>query len=990
MQLFFTIPALLLSTALSLSLIFFPHSTPTYTMITDTSSLYLEGNSFALPTQTTLKIRLNNGLEALLISDPSLSSGGAALAVQAGSWDAPEDAAGLPHFIEHMLFLGSEGYPNEQGFSLFIDQHGGQKNAYTSDLFTSYFFTVDACALHDALDRFADLFRAPLFNAGSLERERLAIDQEHAKNQGNEGRRAFFVQKELSLQSHPNHIFSTGNKSTLANVTALQLKEWWQTHYSAENMRLIVYAPDTLDILADSVANAFNKIPAPMLADKPTLPSPFQAHLAKNIVYIEPIQPTMQLQIHWELPEMLSGPSSGAAELAALLSSPEAGSLTDLLQSAGLANSVSGYCSELSFTTKSFSLEISLTSEGVRKVNDVITTVFQALAFYKRESVPQATIDSLRRTALLRLRYETYGGDLSQKLSEIANVLPFEAMEHFPALSKQPYRAQAVDIQQLAKSLTLGRSHFLLIAPTDLTGVSPTDIEQWLGARYAVRPLSKYIQNIADILAPHPNMKHSQPNPYLPTDEDLRLQFSEENNPAGEFLADDEAMKIFWQGDGKLKLPYEVWQFEIHSPFLKKSDVRTSVLADLYTDAVHTALYTSSTLAQMAGNSRIFKRCGTALCLRVSGYSSIAQTLLTELIEALIHSAPTLEEFQQMQRNLLTRYCYATKSSSLTHTLYTFSLLAHKTMATLEEKKKAVMAISYNEFLAFKKHLFANRYIQGSIYGNIPRKEADTFLQKLSHLLPGNAYRSERDESDTKQSVPFSLKKSENDNSDSLYIWNHQDSIGNALLLLIQEPEEFSDAATYVQLELAMRAIQSPYFHALRTKQQTAYLVDSTTMEAGNDAVLGAFMIQSNSYEPQELLERTEAFLEDFLAKMEKGIVFTEEEFFSIRHALIAQIKEAPRDADSAADYIHTAQFSYGGDMHWQQAQITALEELSYEQICHYIKKIFCRTNSHRLAIATYGITSNATANKSDSPKAPAAYAAISNIESARKLLTIK
>lgn len=996
MRVFFALPALLLGAALSASLIFLPHTAPTYTVITDTSALYLEGNTFAHPIQSTLKIRLNNGLEALLISDPSLSSGGAALAVQAGSWDAPEGAAGLPHFIEHMLFLGSEGYPDEQGFSLFIDQHGGEKNAYTSDVFTSYFFTVDAPALHGALQRFAELFRAPLFNPDSLERERLAIDQEHAKNRGNEGRRALFVQKELALQSHPHHIFSTGDKSTLADVTAQQLRAWWQTHYSAKNMRLIVYAPDALDTLADSVADAFGRIPAPVLADKPALPSPFSAHLAKNIVYIEPIKPMMQLQIHWELPAELSGASSGAAELAALLSAPEPGSLTDLLQNEGLASAVNSYSTELGLTAKSFSLEISLTNEGVQKVNDVITRVFQALAFYRTESVPKETLESLRRAALLRLRYAgaATGSDLSEELSDLASDLPFEAMEHFPALARQPYQAQASDIQKLASAMTLGNSHFLLLAPATLTGVPPTNTEQWLGARYAVRPLSQQIQNIADTLAPHRAMKLPQPNPYLPTDEDLRLRYSEKHSPAGAFLADDEAMKIFWQGDGTLQRPYEVWQFEIHSPLLEKSDVRTSVLADLFTDAVHEALYTSSSLAQSAGNSRTFKRCGTDFCLRVSGYSTVAQTLLTELVGALTHSAPTLEEFQQMQKNLLTRYSFATQSSSLTHTLYTFSLLTHKNMASLEEKKKAVMAVSYNEFIAFEKRLFAQRYIRGSIYGNASREEAERFLQTLPDLLPGSAYRSNSNnkEEETEQPAPFSLNKAEAEagESDALYVWSHQNSVGNALLLLIQEPEEFADAATNVQLEFAMQAIQSPYFAALRTKQQTAYLVDSTTMEAGDDVILGAFMIQSNSYEPQELLERTEAFLDDFLAKIEEGTAFTEEEFLSIRHALIARMKEAPGDSDSAADCIHAAQFSHDGDVHWQKAQITALEQLTYEQICRYMKKIFCRSNSQRLAIATYGVTSSPTPGKIGRPQAPAAYAATSSIVSARELLMPK
>src|SRR5690349_17415921 len=92
-------------------------------------------------------IELSNGLKALLISKPDDGSGNddlaaACLTVGVGSfWEKPE-ILGLAHFLEHMLFLGSEKYPEESSYNNFIKLHGGENNAATENERTYYYFSV--------------------------------------------------------------------------------------------------------------------------------------------------------------------------------------------------------------------------------------------------------------------------------------------------------------------------------------------------------------------------------------------------------------------------------------------------------------------------------------------------------------------------------------------------------------------------------------------------------------------------------------------------------------------------------------------------------------------------------------------------------------------------------------------------------------------------------------------------------------------------------
>lgn len=65
-------------------------------------------------------LTLNNELRVLLIQDEQAQKSAAALAVNVGHFDDPSDREGLAHYLEHMLFLGTEKYPKVGEFQSFI------------------------------------------------------------------------------------------------------------------------------------------------------------------------------------------------------------------------------------------------------------------------------------------------------------------------------------------------------------------------------------------------------------------------------------------------------------------------------------------------------------------------------------------------------------------------------------------------------------------------------------------------------------------------------------------------------------------------------------------------------------------------------------------------------------------------------------------------------------------------------------------------------
>ena len=185
---------------------------------------------------------LPNGLRVVLISDPVTDAEGASVNVAAGSFNDPSDYLGLAHFCEHMLFLGTDKYPEENMYSNYLSTHGGYDNAYTSAQETNFFFRVNAGFLKQPLDMLAQFFISPLFTPNHTYSEMYAVNQEHEKNLHSDSWKIYQVLRTVSNPNHPFSQFSTGNFETLNKSGTLdQLHSYYNKSYIAKNVSLCVF-----------------------------------------------------------------------------------------------------------------------------------------------------------------------------------------------------------------------------------------------------------------------------------------------------------------------------------------------------------------------------------------------------------------------------------------------------------------------------------------------------------------------------------------------------------------------------------------------------------------------------------------------------------------------------------------------------------------------------------------------------------------------------
>lgn len=137
------------------------------------------------------------------------------LYVNAGSALDPKETPGLAHFLEHMLFMGTEKYPSENEYSKFVSDNGGSDNAFTQLEGTCYSFDISNDAFEKALDMFAQFFIWPLFNKNSVEKEMKAVDSEFSNSKQNDEDRFFQIFQNESNPENAFNRFITGNIQTL-------------------------------------------------------------------------------------------------------------------------------------------------------------------------------------------------------------------------------------------------------------------------------------------------------------------------------------------------------------------------------------------------------------------------------------------------------------------------------------------------------------------------------------------------------------------------------------------------------------------------------------------------------------------------------------------------------------------------------------------------------------------------------------------------------
>ncbi len=183
---------------------------------------------------------LDNGMEVVVIEDHRAPAVTQMVWYRAGSADEPPGMSGVAHFLEHLLFKGTETLePGE--FSATVARHGGTDNAFTSYDYTAYFQRIAADRLGLVMEMEADRMANLRLSDDDIATERDVILEE--RNQRVENSPAALFRERMGATQYLNHPYGApiiGWRHEMEALDRVAAVDFYSTYYAPNNAILIV------------------------------------------------------------------------------------------------------------------------------------------------------------------------------------------------------------------------------------------------------------------------------------------------------------------------------------------------------------------------------------------------------------------------------------------------------------------------------------------------------------------------------------------------------------------------------------------------------------------------------------------------------------------------------------------------------------------------------------------------------------------------------
>ena len=199
---------------------------------------------------------LENGLGVTTVALPHLHTAVCALFIKVGArFEAPEDN-GLSHFVEHMLFRGTERYPTSLALNTAVESLGSTLHAETGRDYTLFQLALEPDRVPEAIDVLGELLTRPRFSDIELERELVLEEINEDYDEHGVEINADDIARGLVLGSHPLGQRIIGPRGNVERFSLADVQRHFQTFYGARNANLCVAGPVEHGVIVEHASRA--------------------------------------------------------------------------------------------------------------------------------------------------------------------------------------------------------------------------------------------------------------------------------------------------------------------------------------------------------------------------------------------------------------------------------------------------------------------------------------------------------------------------------------------------------------------------------------------------------------------------------------------------------------------------------------------------------------------------------------------------------------
>lgn len=928
--------------------------------------------------------KLKNDLRVLIISDPHADKSAASLDVNVGSFaDKTYNIPGLAHFCEHLLFMGTSKYPQENEYSDFLAKHSGHSNAYTAAEHTNYYFQVGSNHLEGALDRFAQFFISPLFSKSCKDREINAVDSENKKNLQNDLWRLYQLDKSQSNPNHPYNGFSTGNFVTLHTVPELEginvrdiLMQFHKDRYSSNLMSLVILGKENLDELSTWAIEKFSEV-----IDKGLTRPSYDGELIYKtdqmlkLIKAKPVKDLHQLDITFMIPDDLEDKwdCKPQSYFSHLLGHESEGSILSYLKSKGWVTELSSGNMKVCQGSSSYVVEFQLTPEGLKHWQDIVKTTFDYLNFISEQGPQKWIWEEIKNISEVNFKFKQKS-DAANTASKLSSVL-YKFDEFIPAenlLSSSVVRKYDPEAIKRFGSYLNTENFRVTLVSTEFEGLSQK--EKWYRTEYEVEEISKDLLDLIKKPTFNRHLHFPAPNPFIPTNFDILGKKLEQPQISPYLVSHDNKMNLWYKQDDQFEVPKGTIEIVFHLPG-SNVDVESATKSVMFAEMLDDHLNQITYFASLVG-LRVGINCWRdGFAMYVSGYNHKLPVLLNKVLDEFFNFTPSIDRFEPLRFKLLKEFKNVGYQVPYNQIGSYHLQVVNEKVYDYDDKIKKLENLQFIEVEKFIKDSItsAGVFAEVLVHGNFDINNATQIKTTISrHLDLIKPLMEEYDENKFHLQnyvfQPGEVTRFEVDLKD-------KNNINSCIEYYLQFSPTNDDTKLRVLTDLLATIIREPCFNQLRTKEQLGYVVFSG-LRKGRTSIGFRILVQS-----ERSSEYLEYRIDEFLSKFGRYVnqELTDENFEKFKQALIdaklQKIKHLSEETNRLWNAITDGYYEFDA----RQKHASLLEKISKEEFIDFFNKYVTGVESNKNDKTGKFVLHLKSQVKSEVPESKLVQSALSN-----------
>lgn len=830
------------------------------------------------------------GLKVALIEDKEATSCSAAIRVEVGSLEDPKDYAGLAHFTEHMMFLGSSKYPGSSELREAVKAGSGRTNAFTELDATTYFFEVNSEEFAKVIDIFASALRDPLFRPEDARKEVKAVNSEHLKNLKQDTWKIYQLTR---LMGNPNtsiRKFTTGNLETLDKPEiAAKIRLFFKEHYLPSRIKLAMYCKDIAsmeEIVSSSFENIRNQ-------DQNLPPISYenaeffrQKDLAK-LVEFERRGSFPKILVRYILPYRFEKMDFKPLEIIIFVLGHEGpGSILRELMNRKLATALNASYSNFGKGQSMLTVAINLTESGFSNYKTVLAMVSKQVENMKT-SFDLEIFEDLKQNYLINFEYKNKNSPANITQSLVSTLGNFPDDQVLFA----PFDYSNFDREKFIECLEFIKLKNALVLLSSSHPLKSGKLEPIYSTRYIVSEITSSEQYTIEMTGRQfVEIKLPPKNAFISSFEQtekslllgLPLQKSASPPVPRNILPENESKKgkLFYLLDREYSQPIIQATFKI---FLNKKLLGNPVTSNtimMWVEMQANSLLDLTYQAEFATISTSVAKESYGISIEIGALAPSLSPYLTEFagrLEKFIKECPSKELFDHEFYSLENTFDDFVKKDLFRFGIDSAGWVFQEFLYSPEVLFPALKKVTYESFCHYHRSMFSETYIEALITGKLKEEEAISIFRTMAGVV---------------QKRPLDI----NDRIQGhLYLPSRKTKvitkvpdiqIGNNFLMRVQVLDSGKKTTAFnVILE---NFVSNDFYDELRTKKGVGYVVFLNGANYRGTQVV-QFGVQTEDFTSEEASKIVDEYVRNLVRKIEK---IDAEEFEKIRKIGIHAISE--------------------------------------------------------------------------------------------------